>query len=372
MEGYLGQVWDVVRELPGNAREMWGQAFREALWETQGDMQKATERAWQAFKRQDPKFGSDQRSKKAETGVLIVRACGGTPEWIRLVKNEELILDGACYPCFVDKRALEAVIAEWEQRGEDLVVLLEDYSVCEQPAPLVGWIKEVQCCPDGLWVKVEWTEEGLGYITRNEFGYLSLGFWLDETKRLAELRQARLTNYPLVSQWEDVLGYLRGPKGSKNMSAEGLRLIPGVDRLRPGDGGKNQKTVDPKLAGKEEEIYQVEKFLNEMGVLLPIHGEVSLAKVKQAVLELKGQTEPIRSTETGQEIRPSFREEIGRTIREAIKNGLIKPEQRSWAEVYAHRDWSGFKDFLELADASSRGRKERVPSLKSLVQRVFG
>jgi len=50
--------------------------------------------------------------------------------------------------------------------------------------------------------------------------------------------------------------------------------------------------------------------------------------------------------------KPSLQEVIGESVEEAVEKGLIKPEQRTWAEVYATRDWQGFHEFLGLASRS--------------------
>jgi phage I-like protein len=368
MDTCVKEVLEVVQEFPGNAREIWNRAFRKALLEVNGDMRRATTMAWQAFKRQEARDGSVRDREKAEKGVLLVAVHGETPEWIRLVRNEEIISDKARCPCLVDRRALAALVAKWEQWDEDLVILLEDYKVDDQPAPIVGWIKEMKRRTDGLWIRVEWTEEGLGYITRKEFGYLGLGFILDKSNRPVELWQARLTNYPLLNRWEEVLWYLRGRQESQTEAGRRLRLIKDVDRRDINGGRENRRESKPEMAAKGKVIYEGKKFLDEMKGLLRIHGDVSFEKVKRAIVELKTQEEINQALGSEQEMVELLQEVIGKTVEEAIKKGLIKPEQRTWAEVYATRDWSGFHEFLSFVAAASQKKTRLFPYCRSLLR----
>lgn len=368
MDRCMEEVWEVVKELPGNAREMWSKAFREALVEVQGDMQKAAAMAWKAFKRQEPDDGSGRTRDKGPKGVLLVAVYGGTPEWIRLVKNDGFVIDDNFCPCLVDKRALEALIAKWEEWDGDRVILLEDHNVFDWPATVVGWIKEMKCRADGLWVMVEWTEEGLGYITRKDFGYLGLGFILDECNRPVELWQARLTNYPVLNEWNEERDYLCVQKKSPSESGRRLRLIQGVTKQEENCGKESWVDANSQVAGKDKEISTLKKFLNEMGELLQIPGDVSLKKVKEAVVELEVRQKSRQRLGSDLKMRPALQGVMGKTIEEAIKNGLIKPEQRDWAEIYAIRDWQGFNEFLFLAAAVPQDKKGLFPYIRSLLK----
>jgi phage I-like protein len=367
----MDEVWEVVQELPGDAREIWSQAFEEALLEVQGDMGKAAAMAWQAFKRQDQKVGSVPAREKAAKGLLLVAIYGGTPEWIRLVKNDGLVIDDSRCPCLVDRRALDALVAKWEQWDEDLVVLLEDHQTGGRSIPVVGWIKEIKCRADELWVRVEWTEEGLGYIARKEFGYLGLGFILDEGNRPVELWQARLTNYPVLTQWQEELGHLRVQKRSHTEADRRLRLIKGVAKQDKNGAGESRVDANAGTGPKKEETSEVSQFLDDMRKLLHMRGEVSLGTIKRAIVEFQAQQESRRTLGSEPEMRQVFQKVIGKTIEEAIQKGLIKPEQRSWAEVYATRDWPGFNEFLVLAAAVPQEKKGLFPYCRSLLRWVL-
>ena len=93
MDRCMDEVWAVVQELPGNAREIWSQAFRKAMMEVNGDMRRAAAMAWMAFKGKEQRVGVVWDREKAAKGRLIVAAHGETPEWIRLVGTYGLVLE---------------------------------------------------------------------------------------------------------------------------------------------------------------------------------------------------------------------------------------------------------------------------------------
>lgn len=368
MNGCLDEVWEVVEALPGNAREIWQQAFQKALAEVQGDMERAATMAWQAFKREDPKDKSVRNWQEAKKGVLLVAVYGGTPEWIKLLQNDGIIFNGASCPCLLDRRAFEALIADWEQRDDDLMVLLENYQTSYQPAAGVGWIKEMKYRTDGLWVRVEWMEEGLGYITRKEFAYLALVFILDESNRPVELRQARLTNYLWLNRWEEVLEHLQTRKGSRMESSRRLRLIKDVDKRDLNGRGEDGRVSNQETADKGEGTDKGNQFLDDVKGLLGLEGDVSFEKVKRAIVNLQAQQKNDQRLTREQKKEQVFQESISKTVAEAIKKGLIKPEQRTWAEVYAVRDWQGLQEFLSLAAAASKEKRRLFPYFRSLVR----
>jgi len=154
--------------------------------------------AWKSFKGKEQRVGAVWNREKAAKGMLIVAAHGGTPEWIRVMGTYGLVSAEDRCPCLVDRRALQAIVANWERWDCKLLVHFEDQKISDRMG--AGEIKEIKSHTDGLWIRVEWTEAGLGCITRKEFGYLALEFILDDSNRPVELWQAKLTNYLGMNQ----------------------------------------------------------------------------------------------------------------------------------------------------------------------------
>ena len=234
--------------------------------------------------------------------------------------------------------------------------------------PAAGWIKEIKCQADGLWIRVEWTDAGLGYIMSKEYGYLALEFILDENNRLVELWQATLTNYPVMNQWGHVPEVHCNKMESQTKVGRTLTLIKDTNRPEVKGVEDNRQDAKQGKVGKAAETFEIRRFLQEMKGLLQINGEISLSRVKQAIVELIAHQEkyPGLKGEHKMRIRHLPPEVIGKTVEEAVEKGLIKPEQRTWAEVYATRDWQGFHEFLELATRISTGEKTNEVTTRSI------
>ena len=378
MDRCMDEVWAVVQELPGNAREIWSQAFRKAMMEVNGDMRRAAAMAWMAFKGKEQRVGVVWDKEKAAKGRLIVAAHGETPEWIRLVGTYGLVLENEGLPGFVDRRALQAIVANWEQWDSELLVQLEDQKISDKMIPTAGWIKEIKCQADGLWIRVEWTDAGLGYIMSKEYGYLDLEFILDENNRLVELWQATLTNFPVMNQWGHAPEVHCNKMESQTKVGRTLTLIKDTNRPEVKGFEDNRQDVKQGKVGKAAETFEIRRFLQEMKELLQINGEISLSKVRQAIVELKAyqKKNPGLKGEHKTRIRHLPPEVIGKTVEEAVEKGLIKPEQRTWAEVYATRDWQGFHEFLELATrilpVKKQMRRQPVRFFQSLLKWSVG
>lgn len=372
MEPCMNEIRAVVEELPGNAQEIWEKAFQEALLEVHGDMCQAAAMAWRAFKGKGQRTRQDWDREKANRGELLVAAYGGTPEWIRLAENYGLVLDDCRCPCLVDRRALDAIVTHWEKWDADLMVCLKDHKVNETVVLVVGWIKEMKCRPDGLWIKVEWTERGLGYITNKEFGYLSLEFILDEGNRPVELWQAKLTPYPVLHQWGQEFG-VYSAQGSQVETGRNFRLIKGGNRLEAFGAEENREDLKQAREGGGEEHREIRQFLQEMKELLHLQGEVSLTLVRQAIVDLKNQHKICLGLKEldGMPGGQISQWGLGNAIEEFVEKDPIKPEQRTRERVKANQDWEEFKEYLEIGALNATKKKKMkwgFPFFRSLLK----
>jgi hypothetical protein len=263
--------------------------------------------------------------EKASKGRLIVGAHGETPEWIRLVGTYGLVLENEGLPGFVDRRALQAIVANWEQWDSELLVHLEDQKISDKILPTAGWIKEIRCQADGLWIRVEWTDVGLGYITSNEYGYLDLEFILDENNRLVELWQATLTNFPVMNQWGHAPEVHCNKMESQAKVGRTLTLIKDTNRPEVKGFEDNRQDVKQGQVGKAAETFEIRRFLQEMKELLQINGEITLSRVRQAIVELIAYQKkyPGLKGEHKTRIRHLPPEVISKTVEGAVEKGLI-------------------------------------------------
>ena len=102
------------------------------------------------------------------------------------------------------------------------------------PAPARGWIVELQTRADGIWGRVDWTDEGRAMIASRAYRHLSPVIQCDSTGRVLRVLRASLVNLPNLQR----LTALNASKGTalqepSNMDmtklAEALGIAPDAD-----------------------------------------------------------------------------------------------------------------------------------------------
>lgn len=118
------------------------------------------------------------------------------PEWIRVLPRGTVELSDHREPSIVDEASLDFMVDAFGSRGIDLVI---DYEVDGGRAPAAGWIKILEARGDGLWARVDWTQQAQDYLEKKEYRYFSLVLRLDpETRRPVALLHVSLTNVPAI------------------------------------------------------------------------------------------------------------------------------------------------------------------------------
>ena len=131
------------------------------------------------------------------------------PEWIRVLPRGTVELSDHREPFQVDEASLMSMAADFRSRGVDLVIDYEHQSLQGERAPAAGWIKDLEARGDGLWARVEWTQQARDYLEKKEYRYFSPVLRLDpDTRRPLALMHVGLTNVPaikhlppLVARW---------------------------------------------------------------------------------------------------------------------------------------------------------------------------
>ncbi len=212
----------------------------------------------------------------------------------------------------------DAVIAEFSQRGKDLVVDYDHQTLSGKKAPAAGWIESLTKTAQGLAGKIKyWTGEASNYLKNGEYRYISpvLNF-SRRGKSVSALHSVALTNHPALHEMpalvaDDQAGIVPArklpgcsaiPAGSPHFNAaknaarskhtvwQGLPLDEtdnGMLRDPGGDGtdspvaGAAGRLLNPKRTLAEEEFAdgtdqsnQGESTMNELLMLL---GLVALA-----------------------------------------------------------------------------------------------
>ena len=281
------------------------------------------------------------------------------PEWIRVLPMGTVELSDHREPFMVDEASLMSMAADFRSRGVDLVIDYEHQSLQGERAPAAGWIKELEARGDGLWARVDWTQQARDYLEKKEYRYFSPVLRLDpETRRPVALMHMGLTNVPaikhlppLVARWG---GGTATPETPRPADPAVMALAAKMDSLK-----EKAKMVEQlkRLMGLEPEVEEgavcgkaIEAF-RDLAATLNLSGEVSVAQLKGAVEALKaGVSRLLKTEEALQALQGRLASETAdRLVEEALRAGKVSPAQRGWALEYCRRDQEGFQTYADRA-----------------------
>ena len=208
--------------------------------------------------------------------ILSVGADGGVPEWVRIFPRGWV--ETTRYPPFlVDDQAMEEMIAAWRDHGIDLVFDYEHQTMTGEKAPAAGWIKELEARADGLWGRVEWTDEARGYLEKREYRYHSPTFMVrEQDQRAYELLGVSLTNFPATKHQQALVNKQNG-----GLKMEFLVMVCAMLGLAAG--------TDPEAALAA--IKSLKAVADEARQALSLSADDGPEKIGEAVQALKGRAE---------------------------------------------------------------------------------
>jgi len=248
--------------------------------------------------------------------------------------------------------------ADFRARGVDLVIDYEHQSLQGERAPAAGWIKELEARGDGLYARVDWTQQARDYLEKKEYRYFSPVLRLaPEPRRPVALMHMGLTNVPAIKH----LPPLVARWGGEGAAPEAWRPGPEVKALAAKmDSIKEKgKMVEQlkRLMGLEPEAAEgavcgkaLEAF-RDLAATLNLPDEVSVAQLKGAVEALKaGASRLLKAEEALEALKARLaRETADRFVEEAMQAGKVSPAQRGWALEYCRRDPEGFQTYADRA-----------------------
>ena len=281
------------------------------------------------------------------------------PEWIRVLPRGAVELSDHREPFMVDEASLMSMAADFRSRGVDLVIDYEHQSLQGERAPAAGWIKELEARGDGLWARVDWTQQARDYLEKKEYRYFSPVLRLDpETRRPVALLHMGLTNVPaikhlppLVARWggKPLLRKRCGRTGpavralaaKMDSVKEKAKMVEQLKRLM----GLEPEVEEGAVCGKAMEAFR------DLAATLNLPDEVSVAQLKGAVEALKaGASRLLKTEEALQALKGRLASETAdRLVEEALKAGKVSPAQHGWALEYCRRDPEGFKTYADRA-----------------------
>ena len=216
------------------------------------------------------------------------------PEWIRVLPRGAVELSDHREPFMVDKASLLSMAADFRSRGVDLVIDYEHQSLQGERAPAAGWIKDLEARDDGLWARVDWTQQARDYLEKKEYRYFSPVLRLDPaTRRPLALLHVGLTNVPAIKHLPPLVARWGGaaPPGEPRPAEPVVRALAAkMDSVK--EKGKMVEQLK-RLMGLEPEVEEgavcgkaLEAF-RDLASTLNLPGEVSVAQLKGAVEALK-------------------------------------------------------------------------------------
>lgn len=245
----------------------------------------------------------------------------------------------------VDQQAWETIRAKLERRGVEIVFDYEHQSVKGGKAPAAGWGKAWRYTPGvGIEAKVDWTEEGAGYLAKQEYRYFSPVFYVSKKdQRLAGLHSVALTNTPKTNHLKPLLAKL----GAQHSTEENTMLKKLLAKLGLGEEATEEQVVAAidALSGQTTEVIpgaviaalDLEETDDASVVVASIHA------LKQAP---KGMVSKADFDALQKKIA---KQEADGAVTAAIKAGKVTPDMKEWAEEYALRDLAGFSVFVSKA-----------------------
>jgi phage I-like protein len=281
------------------------------------------------------------------------------PEWIRVLPLGKVELADHREPFTVDEESLGFMVAAFRSRGVDLVIDYEHQSMNGDRAPAAGWIKDLEARDDGLWARVDWTEQAQEYLTQREYRYFSPVLRLDpETRKPTALMHVGLTNVPAINHLPPLVARWGG---EAQVSGEFTSLDLALDApMTKSDSVKEKSKMLEKLKSLMGLAPEVEadavcgkalEAFRDLGATLNLPDDATVAQLKGAVEAHKaGAGRLLKAEEEVQALKARLAEETtARFVEEALKAGKVSPAQRGWALEYCRRDLEGFRTYMERA-----------------------
>ena len=264
---------------------------------------------------------------------------------------------------FAEKDA-DAVIADFKQRGKDLVMDYDHATVKGGMAPASGWITNLTKEADGLFADVEWTDEAKKRLSLREYRYHSPVIYFDKDGHPRALHSVALTNHPAMHQYPalaaDDIDNTNNPNPNKekrmNETLKKLAASLGVPVAFADDGttedeAKTAQAIEAKLTELQTAKQAGDKFLADQNAKTfdDVVGKIAGMKSAEDYAKLEGELNSMKSA---------------KLVEQAFTDGKLVEAQRKWAEDYAARNPEGFKAFCDNAPKVAPGPAATVPTGK--------
>lgn len=192
--------------------------------------------------------------KVSATLRFILKEIEGVPAEFQVLPIGESKIEGEA-PVLLDREGMKTIIAEFERRGNDMVIDYEHQTLRDGQAPAAGWVKKlIDKGAHGLWAAVEWTDRAREYLKNREYRYFSPVFWIGaKDRRVVKIEHMALTNYPKLNSLRPIVARLEmgEPQRKETSMLEKLKKLLGL----ADDAGEEQvMTAVEALVAKNKEM----------------------------------------------------------------------------------------------------------------------
>ena len=267
----------------------------------------------------------------------------------------------------VDEESYNAMKAEMQRRGIDIVIDYEHQTLQDVQAPASGWVKELIYTPEAIIAKVEWTQKAQEYLKNKEYRYLSpVVLTRKKDNKAVALHSLALTNTPAINGMFAIVNSANieteNDTGGKGMDLQKLKELLGL----PADAAEEtiMNALMEKLGGAEKKEESETKEEPEPGkeqgketevvansVILGLLGLQENAKTEDVagkIMALKAGADS-QQQEIADALNRLKNREADEVVMNALKAGKITAAQKDWAKDYVLKDRKGFDAFIEKA-----------------------
>ncbi len=259
-----------------------------------------------------------------------------------------------------DEASADRIIADFSERGKDVVVDYEHQTLSGNEAPAAGWISSLAKTAAGLVAKVGWTERAAGRLKGREYRYHSPVLHFDGD-RPYRLHSVALTNHPALHGYPALVATDGKTKTqeAKHMN-EYLKKIAaalGVTVVALADGKEDEKATAEAVIAKLGEIQKAQTAAQaEKGAvseLLKLHDceTVEALGVKIAGMVPAGDKAALEAK--------IAKIEADKAVAKAFADGKLVEAQREWALKLAEKDLAAFNDFAAKAPKVVPGKLDQ-------------
>lgn len=199
------------------------------------------------------------------------------------------------------------------------------------PSPARGWITALEARDDGIWAKVDWTDEGSNLVASHAYGYLSPVFFYGAAKphKVRKLLRVALTNDPNLTS----LTALHSKESNMDIVAlrNALGLPDTADEAQITQAliaAHSAQQAHAALLNRLAGVAGIEDATNSDALLTALQAKMQPAPTNDAEKdELKSQLISLQSR-VQQLASDKARSDAERVIDEAIAGGKIVPALR--------------------------------------------